>query len=66
MKQVIYKDIAKYTNKTEGTIKHWKRINPDLLELTKLGAFCKKNNITIEKIKKCVELQELVKGENGN
>ena len=65
MKKVTYKDIAEYVNKTEGTIKHWKRINPELLELTKTGAFCKKNNITIEHIKKCVELQELVKGEDS-
>ena len=33
----------------------------ELLELLKIGAFCKKNNITIEKLKKCAELQELAK-----
>jgi hypothetical protein len=56
-------DIANFTNKKVGTINHWKRINPDLLELCKLGAFCKKNNLDIEQIKKLVELKELVKKE---
>jgi len=61
MKKVTYKDIAEYTGKSLSTIKGWKVKFPQLLELVKTGAFCKKNNITIEHIKKCVELQELVK-----
>jgi len=64
MKNITYKEIAKDLGKTEGTIKNWKSNHPILLEYVKLGAFCKKNNITIEHIKKCVELQELVKGES--
>ena len=61
MIKITYKDIAHYTNKKEGTIKHWKRINPELLELCKTGAFCKKNNIDIDTIKKLISLQEMLK-----
>jgi hypothetical protein len=61
MKEVIYKDIAEYINKSEQSIKGYKSTNPDLLEILKIGAFCKKNNLDIEKIKKLVELQEMIK-----
>ncbi|WP_294964520.1 hypothetical protein [Sulfurimonas sp.] len=61
MKNVTYKDIAEFINKSEQQIKWYKSNNSDMLELLKVGAFCKKNNISIEKIKKCVELQELAK-----
>lgn len=63
MKEIIYKDIAEYIHKSEQTVRGYKVNNPDLLNILKLGAFCKKNNISIEKIKKCVELQELAKKE---
>ena len=61
MENITNKDIAEYTDKSVNTINGWKNKFPKLLELVKIGAFCKKNNITIEKIKKCVELQELAK-----
>ena len=61
MKNIIYKDIAEIIGKSEQTIRGYKVNNPNLLELLKIGAFCKKNNITIEKLKKCAELQELAK-----
>jgi len=63
MEKVTYKEIANYVDKSEATIKGWKVKHPQLLELTKLGAFCKKNNITMEHIKKCMELKEIVKNE---
>jgi uncharacterized protein YjcR len=66
MKKILYKEIAEDLGKSVVTINSWKKNHPVLLEYVKTGAFCKKNNITIEKIKKCVELQELAKGENGN
>jgi len=65
MKNVTYKEIAEDLGKTEGTVKNWKKNHPVLLDYVKIGAFCKKNGITIEHIKKCVELQELVKGEDS-
>lgn len=62
MKEIIYKDIAEYTDNTESAIKQWKKNRPKLLEITRLGTFCKKNNLDIEKIKKLVEVQEMIKG----
>jgi len=64
MKKVTYKEIAQDLGKSEGTIKQWKINHPVLLDYVKTGAFCKKNNITIEMIKNCVKLQELAKGED--
>ena len=64
MKNITYKEIAEDLGKSVTTITSWKQKFPVLLDYVKLGAFCKKNNITIEHIKKCVELQELVKGES--
>jgi transposase len=61
MKDTTYKELAEALNKSEATIKNWKQKFPVLLEYVKIGAFCKKNNITIEKLKKCAELQELAK-----
>jgi len=61
MKNITYKEIAKDLGKTEGTIKNWKKNHPILLEYVKTGAFCKKNNITIEMIKTCIELKEMAK-----
>ena len=65
MKKVTYKEIAKDLGKTEGTIKNWKINHPVLLEYVKLGAFCKKNGITMDAIKTCVELQEIAKSGKG-
>ena len=55
------KDISNYVKKNENTISGWSTKQPDLLEIVKLGAFCKKNNISIQMIKSCVVLQEMVK-----
>lgn len=59
MEKVTYKDIANYLNKSETTIKSWSSRYPEMLELCKIGAFCKKNNITIDMIKNCIELKEM-------
>ena len=59
MKEVIYKDIAKYINKSEQSIKGYKANNPQLLEILKLGSFCKKNNITLEFLETCTKIQEI-------
>ena len=61
MKKVTYKEIAEYINKSEQQIKWYKANNPELLELVKTGAFCKKNNLDIEKIKKLVAVQDMIK-----
>ncbi len=61
MKDIIYKDIAESTQKSESAIKQWKKNNPELLEIATIGTFCRKNNLDIDKIKKLVEIQEMVK-----
>jgi hypothetical protein len=61
MKNIRYKDIAEFINKSEQQIKWYKSNNPDMLELLKLGALCKKNNLDTEKIKKLIELQSIIK-----
>ena len=59
MEKVTYKDIAKYLKKSDTTIKSWSSRYPEMLELTRIGAFCKKNNITIEMIKNCIEIKNM-------
>ncbi len=61
MNKTTYKDIAKFINKSEQQIKWYKKNNPEMLELFKLGALCKKNNIDINKLIKLIEIQEAVK-----
>lgn len=61
MKNVTYKDIAEFINKSEQQIKWYKSNNSDMLELLKIGAFCKKNDLDINKIKKLVEIKEAIK-----
>lgn len=65
MKKVTYKEIAQDLGKSEGTIKQWKINHPVLLDYVKTGAFCKKNNITIEMIKNCIELKEMASKQDG-
>jgi len=61
MNDITYKELAKILNKSEATLKNWKQKFPVLLEYTKLGAFCKKNDLDIEKIKKIIELKNIFK-----
>jgi hypothetical protein len=63
MKKVTYKDIAEYIGKSEQQVKWYKKNNEPMLEILKTGAFCKKNGITIEMIKSCIELKEMAKGD---
>jgi len=60
-KKVLYKDIAEMLGKNEQTIKGWKTRFPMLLEIVKLGALCKVNDLDAEKIIKLSELQEMLK-----
>jgi len=58
MEKIINKDIAEYTDKSIDTINGWKQKQPKLMEIVQLGAFCKKNDLDIEKIKSIVEFKE--------
>ena len=59
--KLTVEDISKYIGKETNTISGWNTKQPGLHEIVKLGSFCKKNNLDIEKIKKLVELQEMIK-----
>lgn len=59
--KIIYKEIAEYTNKTEQGIKQMKTNNPEQLELLKVGALCKKYNISLKDLEAIVKLKEDIK-----
>ena len=60
-KKVTNKELAQLVGKSEQTIKGWKARFPELLEIARLGALCKVNNLDSEKIIKLSELQEVIK-----
>lgn len=62
MEKVTIKEISEYIDKDVNTISGWNTKQPKLLELVKLGALCKKNNLDIEQIRKLVEIKEAVRG----
>ncbi|MDD2896901.1 MAG: hypothetical protein PHG81_12865 [Aliarcobacter sp.] len=55
--KIIYKEIAELTGKTEAGIKSMKKNNPEQLELLKMGALCKKYNITTKELENIVNLR---------
>ena len=59
--KIIYKEIAEYTNKTEQGIKQMKTNNPEQLELLKVGALCKKYNISLKDLEAIIKLKEDIK-----
>ena len=61
IEKLTIKDISSFIGKNENTISGWSTKQPVLLELVKLGAFCKKNNLDKEKITKLIELQGIIK-----
>ena len=65
IKKVSNKELAIMLDKSEQTIKGWNSKAPELLELVRLGALCKTNNLDFDKIIKLSELQELIKDKNS-
>jgi len=61
MKKMTLAEIGNIVNKEAATINGWKYRNPELLKAVTIGAFCIKNDLDIDKIKKLVEVQEAVK-----
>ncbi len=59
--KVTNKELALLVGKSEQTIKGWKARFPELLEIARLGALCKVNNLDSKKIIKLSELQEVIK-----
>lgn len=62
-KDITYKELSEYLGKSLNTINGWKNKFPELLELCKLGFFCKKNDLDIEKIKKLIEVKQMFSNE---
>jgi hypothetical protein len=59
--KIIYKEIAELTGKTEAGIKKMKINNPEQLEILKMGALCKKYNISLNDLEKVVKEKEETK-----
>lgn len=55
---ITYKEIGALTNKTEQTIKQMKSLNPQQHEITKLGAFCKKYELSYFDLELLVNLKK--------
>lgn len=58
---ITYKEIGEYSNKVESTIKQMKKNNPEQLELLKVGALCKKYNISLKDLEAIIRLKEDIK-----
>lgn len=58
---ITYKEIGEYSNKVESTIKQMKKNNPEQLELLKVGALCKKYNISLKDLEAIIKLKEDIK-----
>lgn len=63
MKKTNRTEIAEYLAKTIQTVSGWKKKQPQLYELTKLGMICVNNNIDEEMLIKLVELHEMIRGQ---
>ena len=66
MENITNKDIAQYVDKSLNTINGWKQKQPKLLEVVKLGTYCKKNDLSIEKIQQLIKLQSMLKEDIKN
>lgn len=58
MKNITNSDISLFTGRSNSTVAGWSSKQPQMLELIRLGALCKKNNIDEQTIRQIVELQE--------
>lgn len=58
---ITYKEIGEYCNKVESTIKQMKKNNPEQLEILKIGALCKKYNISLKDLEAIIKLKEDIK-----
>lgn len=55
---ITYKEIGALINKQEPTLKSMAKANAPQLELLKIGALCKKYNVTIEDIEAIIEFKK--------
>ncbi len=57
--KITYEEIGNMINRKETGMKAMKQKNPEQLEITKIGALCKKYNITIEDLTELIKKREL-------
>jgi len=62
--KITYKEIANYINRTEWTIKNYKKVSYTKWYILKIGSICKKYNLDLETIKQLLELRDLLKAYN--
>jgi len=60
MIKVTNKYIADYLAKETNTINTWKKRNPKLLNLCKLGAFCVLNKLDMYKLEKLLKINDIL------
>lgn len=61
--KTTYKEIAETLGKSENTIKGWKQKFPELLELVRIGVYCKKHGLDEETIARLAKAHNIAKGE---
>lgn len=59
--QITYNEIAELIGRTEANMKYMKKHNPEQLELLKMGALCKKHNISLKDLEAIIKLKEDIK-----
>ena len=61
IKKISNKEIADFVGKSVDTINGWKQKQPNLDAAVKIGVFCIKNDLDLDRIKKLIEIQEAIK-----
>ena len=56
--KITYRELAEMTNKTKDAYYKMEKNNPEQLELIKMGALCKKYDISIDTLKLIVMKRE--------
>lgn len=58
MTTITYKEIGSMINKAEPTIKSMAKANAPMLDLIKIGALCKKYDVTLADIEAIIEFKK--------
>jgi len=66
MKKVSNQELADYIDKSINTINGWQARQPNLLEIARIGLYCKNNGLDLEKIDKLIEVQKLLSNTKKN
>ena len=64
MTTITYKEIGSMINKAEPTIKSMAKANAPQLDLLKIGALCKKYDVTLNDIEAIIEFKKRLKEQN--